>query len=114
MTNLTLNIDENLLRKARILALEQGTSVNALVRTFIESMVDESSRRADRAAKWSENLAQCTFHSTEPTPRMTRQEMYDSDPRMQRLMRIGQLPDAPSAANVAFATGEGDASSAAR
>ena len=37
MTNLTLTIDEKLLTRARIRALEQGTSVNALVREFLES-----------------------------------------------------------------------------
>ena len=36
MTNLTLSVDETLLRKARILALARGTSVNAMVREFIE------------------------------------------------------------------------------
>lgn len=94
MTNLTLTVDETLLRKARILALERGTSVNALVREFIENMVDESTRRSERAAAWRANLAESTIHSTDLTPRLTRQEMYDSDPRMQRLFRIGQSPDA--------------------
>jgi plasmid stability protein len=37
MTNLTLTIDENLLRRARIRALEGGTSVNAVVRDFLEA-----------------------------------------------------------------------------
>lgn len=94
MTNLTLTVDETLLRKARILALERGTSVNALVRAFIENMVDESTRRAERAANWRANLAESMIASTELTPRLTRQETYDSDPRMQRLFRIGQSPDA--------------------
>ena len=94
MTNLTLTVDETLLRKARILALERGTSVNALVREFIENMVNESMRRSERVAAWRANLAESTIHSAELTPRLTRQEMYDSDPRMQRLFRIGQSPDA--------------------
>ena len=94
MTNLTLTVDETLLRKARILALERGTSVNAMVREFIENVVDESARRTERAATWRANLAECTIASTELTPRLNRQETYDSDPRMQRLFRIGQSPDA--------------------
>ena len=94
MTNLTLTVDENLLRKARILALERGTSVNSMVREFIETMVNESTRRAERAATWRANLRESTIASTELTPRLTRQETYDSDPRMQRLFRIGQSPDA--------------------
>lgn len=37
MTNLTLTIEEETLKRARIRALEQGTSVNAVVREFLES-----------------------------------------------------------------------------
>ena len=36
MSRLTLRIDEALLRKARIKAKDKGTSVNAMVREFIE------------------------------------------------------------------------------
>jgi plasmid stability protein len=35
--NLTITIDDEVLRRARIRALEQGTSVNALLREFLES-----------------------------------------------------------------------------
>lgn len=38
MANLTLKIDEEMLRRARIRALEHGTSVNAVVREFIEGV----------------------------------------------------------------------------
>lgn len=37
MSNLTIAIDEGVLRKARIRALEQGTSVNALLREYLET-----------------------------------------------------------------------------
>jgi hypothetical protein len=37
-----LVIDEDVLKRARIRALEQGTSVNALVREYIESFAGES------------------------------------------------------------------------
>lgn len=37
MANLTLNIDDRILRRARVRALEQGTTVNALVREYLES-----------------------------------------------------------------------------
>ena len=36
MANLTITVDDDLLRKARIRALEQGTSVNALLRDYLE------------------------------------------------------------------------------
>ena len=48
MANLTLSIDENLLRRARIRALERGTTVNAVVREFLESYATEEERRAAR------------------------------------------------------------------
>lgn len=42
MSNLTLVIDDDVLRRARIRALEQGTSVNALVRDYLASIAGES------------------------------------------------------------------------
>jgi plasmid stability protein len=41
MANLTLSIDDDLLKRARMRALEQDTSVNALVRDYLESVVGE-------------------------------------------------------------------------
>lgn len=42
MTNLTLTIDEDILRRARIRALELGTSVNALARDYITQIAGGS------------------------------------------------------------------------
>lgn len=42
MANLTLTIDEDVLRKARIRALELGTSVNALVRDYLKQIAGRS------------------------------------------------------------------------
>jgi hypothetical protein len=36
VANLTVTVDERVLRRARIRALEQGTSVNALVSEYLE------------------------------------------------------------------------------
>ena len=44
-TNLTLVIDEELLRAARKVALDQQTSVNHLVRQFLTALVQGSTRR---------------------------------------------------------------------
>ena len=49
MANLTLAIDEDLRRRARVRAAEQGTSVNAVVRDLIEGY--SSSDRAENARK---------------------------------------------------------------
>lgn len=42
MGNLTLVIDDDVLRRARIRALEHGTSVNAVVRELIEDYAGDS------------------------------------------------------------------------
>ena len=39
MARFTIKIDERVLKKARIKALEQGTSVDALLRSFLEQYV---------------------------------------------------------------------------
>ena len=36
MTNLTITIDEQVLKKARMRALEDGVSINALLREYLE------------------------------------------------------------------------------
>ena len=42
MSNLTLSIDEDVLRRARIRALELGTSVNTLVREYLGQLAGGS------------------------------------------------------------------------
>ena len=46
VANLTLAIDDELLRRARIRALESGTSVNAAVRDFLVSYTRTSQQDA--------------------------------------------------------------------
>jgi plasmid stability protein len=46
VANLTLTIDETVLRRARIRALEQRTSVNAVVREFLEAYAGGDERVA--------------------------------------------------------------------
>ena len=48
MKNLTLRIEEGLLNKARQVASEQSTSVNALVREFLNDLVRQKSRSGNR------------------------------------------------------------------
>jgi hypothetical protein len=43
--NVTLVIDADLLLAARKLAIDQGTSVNQLVRQYLAALVEEPSRR---------------------------------------------------------------------
>lgn len=37
MVNLTISVDDEVLKQARIKALEQGTSVNAVLREYLEA-----------------------------------------------------------------------------
>ena len=50
MANLTLTIDEAILRLARIRALELGTSVNAVVREYLEAFAEGAGGREGMAA----------------------------------------------------------------
>lgn len=43
--NLTLTLDEDLLKAARKAALDRNTSVNQLVREYLEGLVQQSDRR---------------------------------------------------------------------
>jgi hypothetical protein len=45
MANLTLSLDDALLKRAREAALRENTSVNALVRDYLSRYVDARSRR---------------------------------------------------------------------
>lgn len=45
MANVTLAIDDDILRRARIRALEQGTSVNALIREYLAAFAGAADER---------------------------------------------------------------------
>jgi hypothetical protein len=43
--NLTITIDDDVLKRARMRALEEDTSVNAVVRSFLEAYAGRAERR---------------------------------------------------------------------
>jgi plasmid stability protein len=47
MANLTIAVDDDLLKRARLRAVEQGTSVNALVRGYLEDYVGSRERQRE-------------------------------------------------------------------
>ncbi|RMH04531.1 MAG: ribbon-helix-helix protein, CopG family [Nitrospirae bacterium] len=47
MANLTISIDEETLKRARIRALEEGTSVNALLRDYLNEYANFAARREE-------------------------------------------------------------------
>jgi hypothetical protein len=50
-SNVTLTVEEDLLREARKVALDRNTSVNQLVRDFLAQLVRESSRQRAAARR---------------------------------------------------------------
>lgn len=78
MANLTIAIDDELLKRARVRAAEEGTSVNAVLRKHLEqyAQVHEERRRAiDDLLQLSRERAKL---GVKPSPRRWRREdAYD-------------------------------------
>ncbi len=76
MTNLTLTIDDELLKRARIRALEQDTSVNALVREYLEGLAGQAKMQDALSAVLE--LAERSGAGSGPGGRTwTRDELYE-------------------------------------
>ncbi|MGH2762802.1 MAG: hypothetical protein ACRDLD_09535 [Thermoleophilaceae bacterium] len=76
MSNLTLTIDAELLRRARIRALEQGTSVNAVVREYLASYAGRPDQTAARRRLL--NLSDRTHAASRPGGReWRRDDLYE-------------------------------------
>jgi plasmid stability protein len=76
VTNLTLTIDEQVLRRARIRAMQHGTSVNALVRDYITRLAGES-EAADGVAEFLGIVSGSGASSGQGGRRWTREELHD-------------------------------------
>lgn len=76
MTNLTLTIDDDVLRKARIRALELGTSVNALVREYLGQVAGRSTA-AEGIAEFLEATRGSGAGSGAEGRSWTRDDLYD-------------------------------------
>ena len=66
--NLTLVIEDRLLREARKLAVDRGTSVNQMVREFLENTVRQSETRSqarDRLLRLSLSIGRITWNRDE-------------------------------------------------
>lgn len=80
MRNITLKIDDQTYRKARLLAAERGTSISAMVR---EILVRETADKDDREARRIQAL-EALFRESEarakprttPLVPLTREEIY--------------------------------------
>ena len=79
MANLTLTVDDWVLRRARIHALERGTSVNALVREYLERIAHDGTD-LEAIVAGIDALADTT--ASKRGGRWTRDDLYE--PRLRR------------------------------
>ena len=76
MANLTLTVNDEVLRRARLRALQQGTSVNALVRSYLEAFADVDRTMDSRRELVA--LSERSHGSSGPEGRTwTRDELHD-------------------------------------
>jgi Family of unknown function (DUF6364) len=75
MANLTLKIDEKLLRRARIRALEQGTTVNELVRNYLSQYAVARADRLGALRRFLEIAEEAKAGSG--GRKLKREELYD-------------------------------------
>ena len=93
MSNLTISVDDEIIKRARVRAIQQGTSLSAKLREFLQQYVSESEdmlkrQRADAAARLAQAI-EAAAAQTQPgaTPegsaarkkRSLREDMYAED-----------------------------------
>lgn len=77
MANLTVSIDSDVLKKARIRALEEDTSVNAVVKRFLESYSRADTTEGDVVKRLLE-YAKSTSSGSGPGGRSwKREDLYE-------------------------------------
>lgn len=76
MTNLTITVDEHTLKRARIRALEEDTSVNAVLQSYLENYSGVRQERRE-AARNILQLAAKSGMSSEGRGLPRRQDLYD-------------------------------------
>ena len=76
MANLTITVDEDVLKRARIRALEEDTSVNSLLRQYLESYAgDDPARNA--LGEFLEIAGKAKSGSGPKGRTWTRDDLYD-------------------------------------
>jgi plasmid stability protein len=82
MKNITLAVEDEVLKKARVYAAEHETSVNKLIRDYLDRLPLEKQSAAEweaRAAKARRELAELSRNSTgrlEPDWKWNREDIY--------------------------------------
>ena len=75
MTNITLSVEEEDIKQARIIALQQGTSLNAVIREFLKRYIGHT----HRYQQVTERILQQAEHSQFSTGKRKwiRDELYE-------------------------------------
>ena len=79
MRNVTLAIEEEVLKKARVRAAKEGTSVNAVIRKFLADYGSREERIRSAMAAVLEAAAK--YEGRLPKKRWTRDEIHVRNPR---------------------------------
>jgi hypothetical protein len=77
MTHLTIAVEENLLEEAQERARQQGTSVEELLRRYLESFVDAEQQERQREAIDALLDLSSKTHSGSGGRKWTRDELYE-------------------------------------
>ena len=85
MTNLTITVDEETVKRARIRALEEGTSVNALLRVYLEEYSGVRRERLEAARRILESSRESASGSGPGGRAWRREDAYE-----ERLGRYGR------------------------
>jgi hypothetical protein len=85
MTNLTITVDEQTLKRARMRALEEGTSINAVLREYLESYAGVRQEQLEAARRIIESSRESTSGSGPGGRTWTRDDIYE-----ERLGRYGR------------------------
>jgi hypothetical protein len=85
MKNITLAVNEDVLDRVRVIAAERKTTVNALVREYLEKIASEEDRRAEARRRLRE-LMDKSQARLGPDYKWNREELYENRmfPRHQR------------------------------
>lgn len=75
MTNVTLTIDESDLKQARLQALQEGTSLNAVIRDYVKTYIGQTKRYQQVTERILQKADNSTFQFAEK--RLTRDELYE-------------------------------------
>ncbi|MBU1213435.1 MAG: hypothetical protein KJ587_19535 [Alphaproteobacteria bacterium] len=85
--NITLAIDEDLLDKARVLSAMRRTSVNEMVREFLEREVKRETTEASRAEVWGRIFEAADSNADRRELRKAGELIFDREEFYEEVMR---------------------------